>query len=93
MKWKCEAGGRTRAVTQDNNLIAVVGVGIEGQPFTQEEQIAHARLVTAAPELLESLADLLNACDEQAFNGGVTGEVMTAMEQARTVIVKLMSAD
>ena len=58
-----------------------------------KEDEANARLIAAAPDLLENLADLLNACDRQAFNGGVTGEVLTVMEQARAVIIKLMSAD
>ena len=89
MKWKCEVTGRTRAITtQDNHLIAVVGVGIEGHPFTREEQIAHAHLVAAAPELLEKLADLLNACDNQTRTR--QSEILRAMEQARTVIVEVM---
>lgn len=52
-----------------------------------------ARLIAAAPELLEKLADLLNACDKQMFNGGVTEETLTAMEQARAIIVKLMTEE
>lgn len=52
-----------------------------------------ARLIEVAPELLEKLADLLNACDKQMFNGGVTSETLAAMEQARAVIIGLMEED
>lgn len=43
----------------------------------------------AVPDLLKMCSDLLDACDNQMFNGGVTNEVLTAMEQARVIIVGL----
>ena len=51
---------------------------------------ANAHLMKTAPELLKACADLLNACDKQmaARNQGISGEVLSAMEQARATITK-----
>lgn len=53
-----------------------------------EEAEANARLFVTVPELLETCADLLNACDKQMAEAGAIGNLVTAMEQARTIIAK-----
>ena len=54
------------------------------------DMTANAALIIVAPDLLKACADLLNACDMQMAQAGAIGEVLIAMEQARTVITGLM---
>jgi hypothetical protein len=47
-------------------------------------EVAEARI--AAANLRDACQGLLDACDAQSCTNGVTGEVLTAMEQARAVL-------
>jgi hypothetical protein len=47
-------------------------------------EVTHARM--AAANLRDACQELLNACDNQSLTNGVTGETLTAMEQARAVL-------
>jgi predicted Rossmann fold nucleotide-binding protein DprA/Smf involved in DNA uptake len=59
---------------------------VEDQPI--EAQEANARLIVAAPELLDALQELVERERAEAAESGFTDDEMTWLEDARRVIAK-----
>jgi hypothetical protein len=59
---------------------------VEDQPI--EAQEANARLIAAAPDLLDALQDLVGRDEKEARECGFTDDEMTWLEDARRAIAK-----
>jgi len=66
-------------LTSDKNW--VISFGQNGELST-EKQIANAKLIAAAPELLNALIDVLNVYGPRANNGTIGHVVITKAERA-----------
>jgi hypothetical protein len=85
--WSVGEGTPDIAIITDKVLVAMV-TNDEDSPCEDDEQMANARLMAAAPELLEACeaALLLAGDDDLPDNGGYNGAAIT--DQIRAAIAK-----
>ena len=57
-----------------------------------EEKLANARLIAAAPDLLEALQDITRICEAVRFPVGLGKGQLARIEKARAVIAKATGA-
>lgn len=72
-------------------LVSDSGIGVVCGSNPDPEHEANARLIAAAPELLEALRDLLRAVGRAGYDDADSGELFeldSAAEEARAVIAK-----
>ena len=65
--------------------------GFDGCDLPLNQRIANARLIAAAPDLLEALKDMLNAENTYPY-GGMSESEIAAIQKARAAIAKAEGA-
>ena len=77
------------ALLENNEKRKVTVVQEHGRAVTEEEQVPNARLIAAAPKLLETSKKLLKKFNNYEEITGTIEEVAGTVEELRRIIIKL----
>ena len=91
--WSCHAATTVGTTDAEGNFVEIAECAVPG--LSTDQRIANARLIAAAPDLLDALRDFVSAADGAYAQGATTVSVAEAsgwLLQARAAIAKATQA-